>query len=366
MVALILFFTGLFYGLQDIIDFDDIFHPLLKLDSRPFEQEQRSLRYNAQPVLINDAVYIPGSDSNNHAVIWKYSLSRRSWSPIPPPQEITDSNFTVTEYQSQLLLIGKKYNQKGMLIIMNKFDEDKGWLPIEDVTTPPIDSMQSASDFSAVSEGRCLIVSWVKDEQFQLLIFDGLTWKEVDGPKCCDGYRRPNMIVHERILYLSDCRHDSIYSVPLESLLCDGSETWDRLPDLPYKHKLHEGAANLTLLNFSILATLIPSFTKDTSLVLALEPRTKSWIDLGEISCEVGHTTSPRLVGLPPGSAGNTKLIAMGQIVRVERGVPVGGQVLIPYTALQRHFAVLEISATGMYFYSYSLTIARRMREGLQ
>ena len=305
-----------------------------------------------QPVLINDAVYIQGSDSNFAAVIWKYSLSKKSWSPpITPPQDQKVPDYTLTEYQSQLLLIGKTYDQEGMLIIINKFDEDKGWLLVENVTTPPIDSMQSASELSAVSEERCLIISWVKGERFQLLVFDGLTWKEVDGPKCQNGYGRSNMIVHDGILYLSDCRHDSIYSVPLESLLLgDGNEKWKSLPDLPYKHMLYEGAANLTLLNSSILATLIPSYRMGASLVLALEPLTKSWIDLGEISCEVGHGISPRLVGLPPGSAGNTKLIAMGQIARVERRVPVGGQVFFPYATVRHNFAVLEISATGMYF----------------
>ena len=334
------------------MDFDDIFHPLTKLDCRLFEQDQRSFRENAQPVLINDAVYIPGYDSNRHAVIWKYSLSRKSWSPITPPQDQKIPDYTLTEYQSELLLIGREYNQEGMLIIINKFDEDKGWLPIEEVATPPIDSLQSASQFSAVSEGRCFILSWVKDERFQLLVFNGQEWKEVEGSKCGNGYGRPNMIVQDGILYLSDCRHDSIYRLPLEFLLGGGSQNWKSLPDLPYKHIVYEGAANLTLLNSSILATLIPSYTRGTSLVLALEPFTNSWINLGEISCDVGRGASPRLVGLPPGSAGNTKLLAIGQIVRVEQRVPVGGQVLIPYTTVQHHFAVLEVSASGMYFYS--------------
>ena len=348
------------FCLQDAIDFDDIFHPLTKLHSRLFEQQQRSFRENVQPVLINDAVYIQGSDSNDHAVIWKYSaLSKKSWSPIPPPKEITDSSYTLTAYQSQLLLIGRKYNREGMLIIMNKFDEDKGWLPIEEVTIPPVDSMQSASDLSAISEGRCLVISWVKDERFQLMVFDGLKWKKVEGPKCRNGYGSSNMIVHEGTLYLSDRRLDSIYSVPLESLLHDGNKEWESLPDLPCKHMLYEGAANLTFLNSSILATLIPSYTRGTSLVLALEPLTKSWIDLGEISCDVGRGASPRLVGLPPGDAGNTRLLAMGQIVRLEQRVPVGGQVLIPYTTLRHNFAILEISATGMYSLcnSYQLVV---------
>ena len=329
--------------LQDIIDFDDIFHPLTKLDSRLFEQEQRNFLNNAQPVLINNAVYIQGSDSNFDAVIWKYSLSRKSWSPpIPPPQEVND--YTLTERQSQLLLIRRKYNQEEMLTIcMNKFDEDEGWLPVEDVTTPSIDSMRSASRLSAVSEGRCLIISWVKDEQFQLLLVDGLTWKEVDGPKCQNECGKPNMIVHDGILYLSDCRHDSIYSVPLESILGDGSIEWERLPDLPCKHMVYEGAANLTLLNSSILATLIPSYTTGQSLVLALEPRTKSWIDLGEISCYTGHgRLPPRIVGLPFGSAGNTKLIAIGQIKGVHTSYMYGAH---------QPFAVVEVSATGTCMY---------------
>ena len=342
--------------LQDIIDFDNIFHPLTKLDSRLFKQEQRIFRENVQPVLINDAVYIQGYDSNRIAVIWKYSLSRKSWSPlITPLQDQKIPNYTLTEYQSQLLLIGTEYNQKDqMLIIMSKYDEDKGWLPVEDVTTPPINSLQFASEFSAVSEGGHFVISWVEDEQFLLLVFDGLNWKEVKGPKCRNVYGRPNLIVHDGILYLSDCIHASIYSVPLELLLGGDNNKWKSLPDLPYKTMVFEGAANLALLNSSILATLIPSYTTGKCLVFALEPFTKSWIDLGEISCGLGHRASPRLVGLPPGSAGNIKLIAMGQIARDEPRDPIGGQVLIPFTALQHHFAVLEISATGMYFYSYS------------
>ena len=305
-----------------------------------------------QPVLINDAVYIQGFDSNRIAVIWKYSLSRKSWSPlITPLQDQKIPNYTLTEYQSQLLLIEKTSNQEGMLIIMNKFDEDKGWLPVEDVTTPPINSMQSASEFSAASEGRRLVISWVKDERFLLLVFDGLMWKEVDGPECQNGYgrRRPNLIVRDGILYLSDCRHGYMYSVPLELLLRDGSKKWKRLPDLPCKQMIYEGAANLTLLNSNVLATLIPSYTTGKSLVLVLKPFTKRWIDLGEISCDLGHGTLPRIVGLPTGSAGNTKLLVMGQIVRVEQRIPVSVFETVPYMTSRRDFAVLEVSATGMY-----------------
>ena len=264
---------------------------------------------------------------------------------ITPPPHLRD--YTLTEYQSNLLLIGREYSyrqDKAPTLIVNKFDEDHGWLPVEDIDMSSINSVLASACnaktvLSAVSEGRHIIISWIADYRFKLLIIDGLNkCKEVEGPpSICRGLDHnswSNVMVHDGMLYLSDSKHTSIYSIPLESL-GNGREEWDTLPDLPSKNFSRIGAPNLTIVNSSVLATIIPShrnidMSSSDSYVVALEPHTKSWIELGKISCDVSRKRYIKIVGLPLESVRNADILVMGKI------------------HANKYFALLEISATGM------------------
>ena len=357
------------FGLQDIITVTpsqdlDIFHPLSKLDSTLlYDEEKRELHLDdyARPILLNNAVYIQGSN----AVIWKYLISKRTWSmPINPPPNL--KAYTLTEYQSDLLLIGRSYQSEAPIIV-NKFDEDRGWLPVEDIDMSSITSVLTSAPnaeavLSAVSEGRRIIISWIAyygrvdsgidDCRFKLMIIDDLNkCKEVEGPRSADKQLRcdswSNVMVHDGMLYLSDYEHSYIYTIPLK-LLGDGRVEWDTLPDLPHKNFLSTaGAPNLTILNSNVIAAIVPSHDSRaySSHIVALEPHTKSWIELGEISCDVSIRPAPiKIVGLPPASARNAILFVMGHIHdREEEFGQFSNKTTFSY------FAVLEVSATGMY-----------------
>ena len=321
------------------IPVDDVFHPLAKLDSQWVKSETEPRFGNdARPVLLNDAIYIQGSNSNgSDEIIWKYSISKRAWSPITPPEDVDIYHSLIAAYQSQLLLVGAKLNQA---LKVYHFDEENGWSEMKNIVIPSDDNRQSPSDLAVTSEGNNLFISWFKDYRFKVLIFDGQNWKKVEGPEY-NTRVRPSAIAHEGTLYLSDLNLNSIYSVPLNSL-DDRNIPWKKLPDVPRKHMLPlDAAVNLTFLNSSCLATVVPSLSGKASHVLALDPCTKSWMELGEIPCYLEgdggrFTVSPKIVGLPCGSVGNVRFL----VTRKHVGV------LNPAT--MDSFAVLEVSSIGM------------------
>ena len=263
--------------------------------------------------------------------LWKYSTSYKSWLPLSPPSDLVNK-CGFAAYQSHLVMIGTRIQQGKLHIEVYKLDEDKGWLRENIDHVPEIQSLRRNTCMSASSEGKYLIVAWIENEWFMLMIFNGQKWEEKKGPKSISIGCRPGVIAHSGMLYLSENYNSfiHIHVASLESLLVvnssgNDSVTWKNSNNIP------KGISCSNLTVFSNHITMVTLLSLNTACVLAFVSDSNSWVELGEMKCNA--QTAPSIIGLQDG-----RLLLMGKI-RVENEAN--------HTSVEPQFGILEAMTNG-------------------
>lgn len=286
--------------LQESVD-RDLLHPLVELTSSWLNcRDQPVLNPTVQPVLLNDSVYAEGW-SNKLPIIWKYSIPKHTWSPLPYPEGILSDRVAITAYQSRLLVVagdyrisnyGKQVDKLGDKVFVLK--SDGSWE--EDVISPLPDGL-SMLNISASSEGSCLIVAWKEDYHIKLLIYDGHTWIKREGPKLGGIDRRINILFCDQTVFLTVSQeYPILHKTSLEELLAaDSTDTsrqkWVDIQNIPRDH------SNLTL--FCGHFTLVFRLTSSAVCVLVYLTASNTWMELGALNCD--SQIMPNIVGLSDG-----------------------------------------------------------------
>ena len=256
------------------------------------------------------------------SVIWNYCISRNAWSSLSPPQdiEISSSNYTLAEYQSQLLIIGGHAFQspRGTGIGWNKciyykLDQDAGWEVRRDLQIPE-DLTTLPSSMSATSYDRYLIITWVMDNTLMLLIhFNGQGWKIIKGPQCTKEHCKPGVFFLKRMLYLSE--NGFLHRIALESLHTDhgySDNKWEKLPEISERSSI----SNFAVIYYKTdrpMITAVIAMTLYEGLFYAFEPESKKWIRVG-VTVKFCTKEPPVVVGLQCCAALNARVLLMGQI----------------------------------------------------
>ena len=271
------------------------------------------------------------------SVIWIYSISRKSWSSLHPPQEveISSGNYTIAEYQSQLLIVGglsfkvprgKEWNRS-----IYKLDQVSlpNWEVRKDLQIP--DDLITPHDMSATSYDSYLIITWVKDNTLQLLIhFNGQGWESINGPKCTRGHCIPGVFFLQRMLYMSE--NGFLHRIALKSLHTSrySDDAWETFPSIPERN---------TISNFAVISSLsrplimvVISRTLLKGFFYAFKPDSKNWIPLEEVTFYTMY--SPVVVGLQREPAQDARMLLMGRIKEVQD---------------HPSFGMLEVTATGKF-----------------
>ena len=281
----------------------NILHPLMKLTPRWLEcQDQPLLNRSAQPVLVNDNIYAEGR-SNKLPVIWNYSISRNSWSPLPYPEGCLSDRVTITAYQSRLVVIAAQYQisdyGKKMDKLGNKvftLSSDGSWE--EDVISPLPHDLFLLNMF-ACSEGDKLIVAWKTTKyRVKLLLYDGHTWNLRDGPDRTF-HKDSNIIICEGTVFLTNCEEYPIFhKIYLEELQIESSPKWIDIQNIPRDHS--------NLISLCGHLTLVFKLTSRSVCAVAYLSTSDTWIELGDLNCEFGRV--PNIV-----CVSETRLLLIGQ-----------------------------------------------------
>ena len=273
--------------------------------------------------------------------MWKYSISRKCWLPLDPPQGIeSDSGYTFIEYQSQLLMIGGSIQKQNKTSVFNRdiyeLDMDSGWTLSKDICMLP-ENVKPEYRISAASEGNCLILILTERNRFALLLLESHDWKRVEGPKCNGYHGNPCATVLNGILYLQEYRRNLIHCVSLKSLTESsgrGHELWSSLPCVPGR-KSGTSFSNFTVFDSSTIVVVASIQSANIAYLLAFEPYINIWMELGKLS--FGTRQPPVILGLHSGGGLNGKLLVMGRIkdAKSNRCSP------------DLQFGILQITASG-------------------
>ena len=246
-------------------------------------------------------MYTRGS-SDNKDVIWKYSLSSYSWSPLPtPPGFESYQKYALTVYDDQLIWIGGKKKVPPHTLVTNSvvfsFDENSGWTEVENSSLSLPTKIGSYRYISATSHKNYLVVAWRESSKISIMIFDGKEWREIEDENGIfeDGYGDMDIVINNGTIYLLDHSDPwSLYSASIKSL---DSISWQRLNCHIYQ------ASNLTVFGEVLIVV-----TKTPPGILAFLPCSDKWIAVSEEFSYVSDI--PRVVYFP----NEKSLLLMGRI----------------------------------------------------
>ena len=280
-----------------------VLHPLVKLTSNWLDcRDKPVLNPSAQPVFVNGNIYVQGYSNQLH-IIWNYSISRNSWSPLPYPEECLSDRVTIVAYQSRLLLIAALYKisdyGKNLSRLGNKvltLSSDGSWE--EDVISPLPDDLFLLNMF-ACSEGDILIVAW-KPTNFhvKLLFYDGDTWKMRDGPNRAIR-NDSNIIICDQVVFLTNCEEYPLFhKISLSELQSASTPKWIDIQNIPRSHS--------NLVSFCGHLTLIFKLTSSSVCAVQYLPTSDVWIELGDLDAMFQQLPSVVAVS-------DTRLFLLGQ-----------------------------------------------------
>ena len=298
---------------------------------------------------MNDHVYVQGC-SNQLPIIWNYSISRNSWSPLPYPEECLSDRVTIVAYQSRLLLVaalykisdyGRKLHKLGNEVLT--LSSDGNWE--KDVISPLPDDLFLLNMF-ACSEGDILIVAWKPtDFHVKLLFYDGDTWKMRDGP---DRAIRndSNIVMCNQAVFLTSCEEYLIFhKVSLSELQSTSTPKWIDIQNIPRDHS--------NLVSFCGHLTLVFKLTSSSVCAVQYLPTSNIWIELGDLDAKFQRL--PSVVGVS-----NTRLFFIGQTTG-EVDIPLTEYMYIPprftgyliptapQPTIEKKFGVLVVEPEGMF-----------------
>lgn len=234
---------------------------------------------NPRAVLLNDYIYMNGSRSNS-VKLWKYSISKNTFNKIEYPiallNSVLNNEHTIAEYQSQLLWIGKCFNEIAIFKVRNNEGMDS-WKEI----TPNFEfsalSARSAG-ISSVSEGKYLVIVISEPRLLSVLIFDGQEWRRRDGPDCiASTHGKPDVIIHDGSIFLMT--YKGFYKASLDSILATNNPQWKSLTTV-----IKMTRSNLTSFDGQIVV-LIPG--NGYVRILMYESTLDTWIMLEKLECHI-------------------------------------------------------------------------------
>lgn len=254
-------------------------------------------------MLVNGNIYAQGKSFNGLPVIWNYSISRNSWSPLLYPDGCLSDRVAIAVYQSRLLVIAAVYeilehgrNMKKLGDKVFTLTSDSSWA--EDVISP-LPCSDLLLNMFACSKDKNLLVAWKTTEsRVKLFLYDGHSWMMRDGPNHAF-WNTTNILVCEQTVYLTNCKECPLfYKISLEELRSATTPKWIYVQSIPRDHS--------NLVSFCDRLTLAFKLTPTVVCILQYLSATGRWIELGDLDCKFQEI--PFIVNVS-----NTRMLLIGQ-----------------------------------------------------